>query len=69
MKTRKPVQSHALLGMAEDIVKRLEAEQLAMQQNLSAILKTPLGNISSKAGEMERDSPLFFGTGTNRSLF
>lgn len=58
-----------LPGMAEAVVARLEAEQRATMKQLSEILRQPLGSISGKAGDMERDSPLFFGTGENPSLF
>jgi len=36
---------------------------------LSARWREPLGNISTKAGRIERDSPLFFGSGENPTLF
>lgn len=58
-----------LPGMAEQIVARLEAEQIAMKEQIEDVFRTPLGNLSRKAGNAERDSPLFFGTGSNPSLF
>lgn len=49
-----------------------EAEQAndeAQVEELNRILRTPLANISDDAGEMERNSPLFFGKGDNPTLF
>jgi hypothetical protein len=36
---------------------------------MERILREPLGNVSRKAGQMEREAPLFFGTGENPDLF
>ena len=44
---------------------RIEAEA----EQLSAELRRPLADISTKAGKMERESPLFYGTGENPLLF
>ena len=44
---------------------RLQAEA----EELAAKFKEPLKDISKAAGEMERKSPLFFGTGSNPGLF
>ena len=42
---------------------------LAQAEELSAEFKRPLGDVSRKAGEIERNSPLSFGTGDNPGLF
>ena len=42
---------------------------LAQAEELSAELRRPLGDVSEKVGDLERNSPLFFGTGDNPSLF
>lgn len=39
------------------------------QYCLNCYQKHPIDNISKKAGEMEREAPLFFGTGENPTLF
>ena len=38
-------------------------------QDLTAQMRQPLEDVSAKAGKMERDAPLFFGTGANPGLF
>ena len=53
-------------GTDED---RAKAEALAMREEMETRLRSSRGDISSKAGEMERNSPLFFGTGNNPGLF
>ncbi|MGO8792902.1 MAG: hypothetical protein ACLQVL_36705 [Terriglobia bacterium] len=47
------------------------ASALAAQtaEELTAEMRRPLADISGKAGRMERDAPLFFGTGENPTLF
>jgi hypothetical protein len=63
------MKSQPLPGMAEAVVERLEAEQQAILAALNEVLRQPLGSISDKAGRMERESPIFHGTGENPSLF
>lgn len=46
-----------------------EAAGEAQAARLSELLRTPKADISAKAGEMERNSPLFHGTGDNPGLF
>ena len=48
---------------------REEARALAHAEELSAELKRPLKDISTASGILERESPLFFGTGNNPTLF
>ena len=38
-------------------------------EQLTAELQKPAADISQKAGEIERESPLFFGTGDNPDLW
>lgn len=38
-------------------------------ETLTDIMRTPKADVSGKAGRMERESPLFFGTGSNPGLF
>jgi hypothetical protein len=38
-------------------------------EELTARMRTPKADVSAKAGRMERESPLFFGTGENPILF
>jgi hypothetical protein len=48
---------------------RVAAYAQATGEQLTAKMRTPKGNISESAGRIERDSPLFFGTGENPGLF
>lgn len=58
---------------AELIEGTTAARASAMAQSegeaLTAKLREPAGDVSAKAGRMERDSPLFFGKGDNPTLF
>jgi hypothetical protein len=60
-KQRKPVESHTFGGMASAVAAQAEAAEEYQGAELSAKLLEPLGNINHRAGELERDSPLFFG--------
>ncbi len=48
---------------------RESIRQLTEAFELTARMQEPGRNISEKAGSMERESPLFFGTGDNPGLF
>ena len=48
---------------------REKAEALAMREEMETRLRSIKGDISAKAGEIERNSPLFYGTGSNPTLF
>ena len=48
---------------------RDEALAQATGEELTAAMRQPKADISTKAGKLERESPLFFGTGENPSLF
>lgn len=66
---RRPVVSHILPGMACDVEKQAEAAMEYQAEELTAEMLKPLGDINTATGELERRSPLFFGTGDNPSLF
>ena len=66
---RRPVESHTLPGMACDVEAQAKAAGEYKAEELTAAMLEPLGDVSHAAGEMERRSPLFFGTGDNPSLF
>ena len=51
---------------AED---RAKAEALAMREEMETRLRSTRGDISARAGDMERFSPLFYGSGSNPTLF
>lgn len=59
----------ALPGMAADVNAQIEAAEEHSGKELTDKLREPGKDISRKAGEMERTSPLFFGTGANPGLF
>lgn len=61
--------SHTLPGMAEDVDRQEQAAAELSGEELTAKLREPLADISKKTGELERRSPLFFGTGENPGLF
>jgi hypothetical protein len=48
---------------------RQKAEALAMREAMETRLRSSRGDISARAGQIERESPLFFGTGANPLLF
>ena len=48
---------------------REAARQLAQAEEMSATLRSPKASIDRATGILERESPLFFGTGTNPTLF
>jgi hypothetical protein len=59
----------ALPGLESAALERVAAEARAVVEEVERILREPLGNVSRKAGQMEREAPLFFGTGENPDLF
>jgi len=59
----------AFAGMEAADREAEEARQQAEAAELTARLLEPMGSIDAKAGEMERNAPLFFGTGDNPALF
>lgn len=63
------IHSYALPGMEGADAERAEAEAVAQGEELTAELSKPLADISARSGQMERSSPLFFGTGDNPGLF
>ena len=65
----KPVQSHTFAGMAQAVIAQELAAAEQAGQELTALMREPKADISKSTGELERESPLFFGTGDNPSLF
>lgn len=57
----KPVESHIFAGMASAVAHQAQAAEEYQGEELTARLLEPLGDINHRAGDMERDSPLFFG--------
>lgn len=57
----------ALPGM--DVEAQIAAAAAQQGEDLTGELQRPGCDISRRAGEMERNAPLFFGTGDNPSLF
>ena len=56
-------------GMGDIAKDRAEARAITEGEELTAKLLEPAGDVSRKAGRMERDAPLFYGTGENPLLF
>ena len=65
----RPEDSLTLAGMSDVDAQREAARFLRQAEELTAIMYQPGRNISAKAGEIERNSPLFYGTGDNPTLF
>jgi hypothetical protein len=59
----------ALPGMEEAEREREEARGITQRMELEGRMRKVKADISEKAGEMERNSPLFHGTGNNPTLF
>jgi len=58
-----------IAGMESMPVERAQARAEAEGQELTAEMKQPGKSISKKAGRIEREAPLFWGTGDNPTLF
>ena len=69
MRKAKPVESHIFDGMETAVTAQAEAAALYTAEELTKRLLEDRQSIDRAAGEMERDSPLFFGQGENPSLF
>ncbi len=64
-----PEDSLALPGMEQADEERAAAAGEEQGRLLSEEMRRPKGDISAAAGRMERESPLFFGSGENATLF
>jgi hypothetical protein len=65
-----PDASYHNLALFSDVDRERQiALDLAQAEEMTAKLRTPLKDVSQAAGIIERESPLFFGTGDNPSLF
>jgi hypothetical protein len=58
-----------LPGMETAEMEREQARGLMEQMELEERMRTVKADISAKVGEMERNSPLFYGTGDYTVLF
>ena len=58
-----------LAGMESADQDRAEARAIAESEELTAELLKPKADISRKSGKLERESPLFWGTGDSPTLF
>lgn len=63
------VDSYSFAGMESADAEREAARALAACDELTARMYRPLSSISRAAGEIERESALFFGSGENPTLF
>lgn len=66
---RKPVESHTFLGFETALEAHKASAAELSGEELTARMLEPKGDINSRAGRMERESPLFFGQGENPTLF
>lgn len=65
----KPADSQVFAGMDGAVTAQDEAAAVYAGEELTAKLLEPLGDISKRAGRIEREAPLFFGSGENPGLF
>ena len=61
--------SLAFAGMETADEDREKAAALSMSEELTNALRSPQGDISARSGRMEREAPLFWGSGDNPNLF
>ena len=66
---REAAKSLNFAGMETADADRAQALGLAQAEELTKILHSPKADVSGKAGDMERNAPLFFGQGDNPTLF
>ena len=52
---RKPIESHTLPGMAEDVDRQAESAAELSGEELTAKLREPLADISKRTGKLEKD--------------
>ena len=67
--TVRPEDSLSFAGLETCDTDRQIALGLAQAEELTALLRSPGRDISARSGRLERESPLFFGTGDNPELF
>jgi hypothetical protein len=65
----RPEDSLSFFGMENADRERANAQAAAEGELLTKELNSPSGSVSKDAGDMERNSPLFSGTGDNPTLF
>ncbi len=65
----RPEDSLTFAGLETCDEDRAKAAALSMREEMETRLRSTRGDISSKAGRMERESPLFFGTGDSPLLW
>jgi hypothetical protein len=65
----RPEDSLTFAGLETCDEDRAKAAALSMREEMETRLRSTRGDISAKAGRMERESPLFFGTGANPLLW
>jgi hypothetical protein len=61
--------SYVLAGMEGTDKERAVVREIVEGERLSATLRSAGRDVSAKSGEMERNSPLFYGMGDNPTLF
>jgi len=64
-----PLHTYTLPGFQDVLGTREQAKAEAIGEELTARMRQPIKNISHKAGNIERDAPLFYGTCDNPTLF
>jgi hypothetical protein len=64
-----PIHIMTFAGLETCDQDRAEAAALALREDMEARLRSTRGDISARSGRLERESPLFFGTGDNPGLF
>lgn len=57
------VETPLLPGMEGVLEARQDAASRQMALHLTQTMQQPLGDVSARSGQIERDSPLFYGSG------
>ena len=65
----RPEDSLTFAGLETCDEDRAKAAALSMREEMETRLRSTRGDISGKSGRMERESPLFFGTGDSPLLW
>lgn len=61
VKKPRPVESHTFAGMEAAVEEQAAAAAVYQGEELTAKMREPLANIDKATGDMEQNSPLFFG--------
>ena len=64
-----PIHMYNFAGMETADEDRAKALASSQREEMETRLRSTRGYISARAGDLERNSPLFYGSGSNPTLF